>query len=111
MKYARPPPPPPGGPTVDRFTKQGILESALKRAGFKDVQEQHLTIRGVWPGPPEEAWTAFSEIAAPFRTMIAGLPTAEREKAIAEVVAGLWKHSNGKVVEYPMIVVLGTGAR
>jgi ubiquinone/menaquinone biosynthesis C-methylase UbiE len=111
MKYARPPPQPPGSPKVDRFAPQGTLKAALNDSGFREVNEEHLALRGVWAGPPEELWTAFSEIAAPFRSMISNLGPAEREQAIGEVLAGLRSHYDGNVVAFPLLVVVGTGVR
>jgi SAM-dependent methyltransferase len=111
LRYAKPPPRPPGGPAVDRFAERGTLGTALEEAGFRDVSEEHLALRGVWPGPPEEVWSAFSEIAAPFREMIAGLSESDRKKAVGEVLDGLRRHSNGKTVEYPLQVVVGSGVR
>ncbi len=111
QRHVKPPPPPPGAPAPDRFAQPGTLKQALERAGFREVAEEHRTLRGVWPGPPEEGWEAFSEIAAPFRAMIEGLEAAEREQLVGEVIRGLRGYYDGKVVDFPLLVVLGTGIR
>src|SRR5262249_40185489 len=76
------PPPPPGAPHPFRFASQGSLSQEFERAGFKLIDEQLRTINCAWPGPPEELWEHFREIAAGFRPIMNSLPPDQRQQAI-----------------------------
>ncbi len=43
--------------------------------------------------------------------MLSNLSPSERERAIGEALAGLRQFSDGSVVEFPLLVVVGTGVR
>ena len=73
MKYIEAPSPDPDAPHAFMFGERGLLESRLKAAGLADVREEVRTITGRWEGTPEEYWQQFTEVAAPFRPLIAKL--------------------------------------
>jgi hypothetical protein len=93
------------------FGERGLLENRLKAAGFSDVREEVRIITGRWEGSPEDYWQQFTEVAAPFRPLIAKLTPETRAKAEAEIFAGLRKLSDGKVLTMPLEIVIGTGAQ
>ena len=106
-----PPPPPPGAPTPFKFAPSGTLAGELRAAGFTHVDEETQTVSLPWPGPPEELWQHFRDIAAPFRPLIDGLSEAEREAAIGEVLAGLRQFYDGERVNTPASIVVASAVR
>jgi SAM-dependent methyltransferase len=105
------PPPPPGAPQPLRFAQAGSLSAELHAAGFDEVTEESRVIASRWPGPPEEFWQHFYDIAVPFRPVFDGLPPEERERAIGEVLAGFRAHYDGEHVTMPTAIVIATATR
>ncbi len=111
MKYVQAPPPDPDAPHAFMFGERGLLESRLKAAGFADVREEVRTVTGRWDGSPEDYWQQFTEVAAPFRPLIAKLTPETRAKAEAEIFAALREFSDGKGLTMPLEIVIGTGVQ
>ncbi|HXQ26012.1 MAG TPA: class I SAM-dependent methyltransferase [Candidatus Acidoferrales bacterium] len=111
LKYVEAPKPDPDAPHAFMFGERGLLESRLKAAGFADAKEEVRTVQGRWAGSPEEYWKQFTEVAAPFRPLVAKLTPETRVKAEAEILAGLRKLSDGNVLTMPLEIVVGTGVR
>ena len=111
MKYVEAPPPDPDAPHAFMFGERGLLRRRLEEAGFSDAREEVRTVIGHWKGTPEEYWQQFTEVAAPFRPLIAKLTPETRTKAEAEIFAGLRKLSSGKELSMPLEIVVGTGVR
>ena len=110
-KYVEVPPPDPDAPHAFMFGERGLLKSRLEAAGFTQVSEEVRTVPGRWVGPPEQYWQQFTEVAAPFRPLVAKLTGETRAKAEAEIIAGLRKLSDGTAVTMPLEIVVGTGIR
>jgi len=108
LRYVEVPPPPPDSPHVFRFSDQSKLDSLFSQAGFREVRVTKHRISWPWPGSPEEAWQGGSEVAAPFKRIIAATPAEKREEAIAEVIAGIRKFSDGRAVNFPATVLSTT---
>lgn len=106
-----PPPPDPEGPSLFMFGERDRLRHALERAGFTNVHEEARIVNGHWAGPPEEYWEQFSEVAAPFRPLIAQLSPEQKNAAVAEILAALKKFWNGKELNMPLEIVIGSGMR
>jgi ubiquinone/menaquinone biosynthesis C-methylase UbiE len=111
FKRVEVPPPPAGAPQPLRFAQAGSLSAELRDAGFAQVQEEARVIASRWPGPPEELWQHFYEIAAPFVPIFDGLPPAERSAAIGEVIDGFRRYYDGDRVNMPTSIVIATGTR
>lgn len=111
MKYVEAPVPDPDAPHAFMFGERGLLESRLRAAGFTEVREEVRTVTGRWGGSPEDYWRQFTEVAAPFRSLIARLTPETRAKAEAEIFAGLRRLSDGRVVTMPLEIVIGTGTQ
>ncbi len=111
MKYVEAPPPDPDAPHAFMFGERGLLLRRLDEAGFSDAREEVRTVIGHWKGTPEEYWQQFTEVAAPFRPLIAKLTPETRAKAESEIFAGLRKLSDGKELSMPLEIVVGTGVR
>lgn len=110
-KYVDVPPPDPDAPHAFMFGERGLLKSRLEAAGFAQVSEEVRTVPGRWVGPPEQYWQQFTEVAAPFRPLVAKLTGETRTRAEAEILAGLRKLSDGGTITMPLEIVIGTGIR
>jgi SAM-dependent methyltransferase len=110
LKYVEVPPPPPDAPHVFRFADENKLASAITSAGFQDVRVTKHKINWAWPGTPEEAWQGGSELAAPFKRIIAATPPDKRELAIHEAIEGFRRFYDGQAVNIPATVVSATAA-
>lgn len=110
-KYVEMPPPDPEAPHAFMFGERGLLKSKLEAAGFGDVREEVRTVQGRWAGSPEEYWQQFTEVAAPFRPLVARLTGETRARAEAEIFAALREISDGSVITMPLEIVVGTGIR
>ncbi len=106
-----PPPPDPEGPSPFMFGERDRLRRALEAAGFVHVHEEARIVNGPWSGPPEEYWEQFSEVAAPFRPLIAQLSPEKKAEAVAEILTTLKRFWNGKELNMPLEIVIGTGTR
>jgi SAM-dependent methyltransferase len=111
MKHVPEPPPPPDpeGPSLSMFGERDRLRHALEAAGFASVHEEARIVNGHWAGTPEEYWEQFSEVAAPFRPLIAQLTPERKTAAVAEILATLKKFWNGRELNMPLEI--GTGMR
>jgi ubiquinone/menaquinone biosynthesis C-methylase UbiE len=49
-----------------RFGQPGSLSSALKAAGFIQVEEETRSLPWPWPGPPQEMWEQYRRLPHPF---------------------------------------------
>lgn len=110
-KYVEVPPPDPDAPHAFMFGERGLLKSRLEAAGFAQVREEVRTVPGRWNGSAEEYWQQFTEVAAPFRPLVAKLTGETRARAEAEILAGLRKLSDGSTITMPLEIVIGTGVR
>ena len=110
-KYVDVPPPDPDAPHAFMFGERGLLQARLEAAGFTQVREEVRTVQARWTGSPEEYWQQFTEVAAPFRPLIAKLTGEARARAESEILAGLRKFSDGSAITMPLEIVVGTGVR
>ena len=106
-----PPPPDPDGPSLFMFGERDRLRRALEAAGFNNVHEEDRIIAGRWTASIEEYWEQFSEVAAPFRPLIDQLTPEKLARAKAESYAALKKFWNGKELNMPLEIVVGSGSR
>jgi enediyne biosynthesis protein CalE5 len=111
FKYVQPPPSDPDAPHLFMFGERGRLRREMENAGFAKVQEEFRTVPAHWSGTAEEYWEQFSEVAAPFRPLIAKLTPEARRTAVAESVSALNKFSDGDGLTLPLEIVIGTGTR
>jgi SAM-dependent methyltransferase len=111
MKYVEAPPPDPDAPHAFMFGERGLLTTKLKAAGFADAGEEVRTVIGRWDGTPEEYWQQFTEVAAPFRPLIAKLTPETRAKVESEIYAGLRSLGDGAGFSMPLEIVIGTGVK
>ncbi|HET8925954.1 MAG TPA: class I SAM-dependent methyltransferase [Candidatus Acidoferrum sp.] len=108
---APPPPPDPDGPSLFMFGEPGRLRRALESAGFTNVHEEDCIVSGRWADSLEQYWVQFTEVAAPFRPLLDQLTPEKKEQARAESLAELKKFWNGKELNIPLEIVIGSGTR
>ena len=104
LKYVEVPTPPPDAPHVFRFADENKLASVITAAGLQDVRVTKHKINWPWPGTPEEAWQGASELAAPFKRIIAATPPDKRELAIHEAIEGFRRLYDGQAVNIPATI-------
>jgi SAM-dependent methyltransferase len=108
LKHVKVPPPDPDAPHVFRFAEESKLAGVLTSAGFQEVSVAKHKVSWPWPGRAEESWQASSEIAAPFKKMIAALPPDKREEVTQEVINGIRCFYDGQQVNFPASLVSAT---
>ena len=106
-----PPPPDPDAPSLFMFGDRDRLRRTLEAAGFSNVHEEDRIVAGRWASSVEEYWEQFTEVAAPFRPLIDQLTAEKKTQAQAEILAALKKFWNGKELNMPLEIVIGTGIR
>ena len=106
-----PPPPDPDAPSLFMFGDRDRLRRALEAAGFSNVHEEDRIVAGRWASSVEEYWEQFTEVAAPFRPLIDQLTPEKKVQAKTEILAVLKKFWNGKELNMPLEIVIGTGIR
>ena len=106
-----PPPPDPDAPSLFMFGDRDRLRRALEVAGFSNVHEEDRIVAGRWSSSVEEYWEQFTEVAAPFRPLIDQLTPEKKVQAKTEILAVLKKFWNGKELNMPLEIVIGTGIR
>jgi SAM-dependent methyltransferase len=63
-----------------RFGAPGSLSSALREAGFRDIDERQCAVPWNWPGTPEELWAYFQEVTVPFKPLLEAVPERARDE-------------------------------
>ena len=111
FRHVSPPEPVPGAPSPFAFSEPGSLASALRTAGFEDVEEENATIETTFPGSPEQWWGWLADVGAPIQTWMAALPAADRDRAVAEIHAVIRRYYDGEVVRIPANVHVGWGRK
>ncbi len=111
MKYVEAPKPDPDAPHAFMFGERGLLAGKLKAAGFADAREDVRSVKAHWNGTPEEYWQQFTEVAAPFRPLIAKLAPDMRAKVESEIYTGLRSRADRQGFSMPLEIVVGTGVK
>jgi SAM-dependent methyltransferase len=111
MKYVEAPKPDPDAPHAFMFGERGLLTSKLKAAGFAEAREEVRNVKAHWDGTAEEYWQQFTEVAAPFRPLIAKLTPDQRVKVEGEIFTGLRKLADSHGFTMPLEIVIGSGVK
>jgi ubiquinone/menaquinone biosynthesis C-methylase UbiE len=111
FKRVEVPPPLAGAPTPFRYAQEGALSSELERAGFKQVKEETRLIDLPWPGPPEELWQHFYDVAVMFHPLFDSLPADEMKQASQEVITSFRQDYDGNTVNLTGCIVGVTAIR
>src|SRR5262249_13361413 len=111
LKYVTAPEADPDAPSMFMFGVLGRFQTALQLAGFQNAKEEHLTVPGCWSGPLEDYWTQFTEVAAPFRPLLAQLSPQKLTEVRAEVLAGLQNFVRDGQLVIPLQIVLASATK
>lgn len=111
LKYVQAPEPDPDAPSMFMFGVRGRFQNALEQAGYQNAKEEHLTVPGRWSGPLEDYWTQFTEVAAPFRPLLAQLSPQKLAEVRAEVLAGLQRFVRDGQLTIPLQIVLASATK
>ncbi|HEY6338848.1 MAG TPA: class I SAM-dependent methyltransferase [Candidatus Sulfotelmatobacter sp.] len=102
---------PPDGPNPFRYSDLGSLAPILRRAGFRDVEEEIKTVPWTWPGTPEEVWEQAQAVSIPFRPLLERVPADLWPKIHSEVHAAVGQYFDGEKIAFGATVVLVSGKK
>ena len=91
-----------------RFASRGSIGDALRRAGFRSIEEQHGTLPRIWAGSPQDLWQYFQEISALFRALLRAIPANKRTEVAEAVRTALAQGQSGDTITASAQVVLAT---
>ena len=112
MQHVQLPPPEPGTPHPFIFAQAGTLSTALRAAGFAQVQEEVRTIPWVFPGPVASCWESAHEHSGPaLRRFFEALAPERHAQVIREVHAAIRQYYDGQQVNFTARIVLASGRR
>ncbi len=92
-----------------KFARAGSLEVALRDAGFRAIEEKHLTINRVWAGSSRELWEYQQEVGALFQPMFQAITADARPRIDEAVWTALSRFQDGDTITVPVEVVVATG--
>ena len=102
---------PPPAQAMFKFAGRGLLHDVLRRAGFRGVDERHLTFPRIWAGSPEDLWEYFQEVSTPFHPLFEAVPASVRAEIDAAVSAALCRFQTANTITVPAQVVLAIAER
>lgn len=88
------------------FGKRGVLEQAMRNAGFTRVEEQFVTLRWTWPGSPTELWEYFQDVAVPFASLLQLVPDKRRREIDETVIKEIARYYDGERINFTATVNL-----
>jgi len=109
-RRAQLPPPLPGQPGPFSLGSPGVLEQALTRAGFREVQTRVVTAPLRLPSAAECVRFERESFGA-LHQMLAGLTEAERQAAWEEIEQALCTFEGSEGFEGPCELVIGAGIK
>lgn len=100
---------PNGARRMFHFATPGSLQAALHTAGFRAVEERHLTLSRIWTGSLPQLWEYQQEVSTLFHPMLQAIGAALRPHLDEAVCAALGRFQQGDTITIPVHVVLATG--
>src|SRR5579863_1081967 len=101
----------PEGPDPFRYATPGSLAEVLRSAGFRQIEEENVTLPWTWPGTPEEVWEQARAVAVPFRPMLERVPAEKWPEIHEQVHQAVRRYSDGEKVTFGANVVLVSGRK
>jgi ubiquinone/menaquinone biosynthesis C-methylase UbiE len=95
--------------TMFRFAPRGSIGDALRRAGFRHIEERHVTLPRIWAGSPQDLWQYFQEISTLFHPLLRAIPANMRSEVGEAVGIALAQFQSGNTITAPAQVVLAAG--
>ena len=101
---------PPAAHSTFQFGKPNKLANALRDAGFEHIDERQCTVPWNWPGTPEDLWSYFQDVTAPFKPLLHAIPDSARPKVDAEVFRALHSRYHDGEVRFDAHIALATAS-
>jgi SAM-dependent methyltransferase len=105
------PMPPADMPFPLRFATPNVMADALRSAGLREVEEENAIVSSAWPGPPEEVWKAFYDMAVPMRPYLDSFSPEDRAAAFQEALAILPRDRDPKRTDLTLSVNFAAGTK
>jgi ubiquinone/menaquinone biosynthesis C-methylase UbiE len=100
-----------GGPDPFKFSQPGSLSSALRQAGFGEIDEQTKQVPWTWPGTAEEVWEQARAVSTPFLPLLERVPASKWDEINREVYREINCYREGDRIKFGAVVVLASGVR
>jgi len=110
FKLARRPLPPPGAPGLFSLSGEGVLDGALRTAGFRNV-ERHVSSGVMRLASAAECMVYLQDTAGAIHTVLAPLEDADRRKAWAEMEEALAQFDRGDGFASPVELIVAAGTK
>jgi ubiquinone/menaquinone biosynthesis C-methylase UbiE len=111
LRHIPAPPDPALGPDVYRFGVPGTLATMFAAAGFREVDEEVLSVPCPWPGDAVHFWQALPDHGWRVNELIKSVPSDHHQRVTTEVVAALRLHERDGVLHLTTPIVLASGKR
>ncbi len=102
---------PDSGRNMFKFGEPGTLTHALQNAGFEHAKEVQSEVAWNWPGTPEDLWSYFQDVTAPFKPLFQSVPQASRGDVDQAVLAELHRRFDGEFVRFNARIVLASAIK
>jgi SAM-dependent methyltransferase len=99
----------PGGPNPFKFGQPGGLSAVLRKAGFRNVEEEMKSLPWTWPGTAEEVWEQAQAVTTPFLPLLQRIPAEKRAEIDRDVITAIQQYADGGSIKFGAIVVLASG--
>ena len=101
---------PPEPPLPPGFAAPGALAAALREAGLAAEQET-VTLRLPYPGPPEDFLAWYRGAVAPFDRQLGRLPPEKRAAVLDDALAAIGRYDDGRHLNFSAPVVVAVAVR
>lgn len=101
----------PGGPDPFKFSQPGSLSSALRKAGFREVEEQTKQVPWTWPGTAEEVWEQARAVSTPFLPLLERVPPDKWDVINGEIYRAINRYREEDSIKFGALVVLASGKK
>jgi ubiquinone/menaquinone biosynthesis C-methylase UbiE len=101
----------PGGPDPFKFSQPGSLSSALRQAGFREVEEQTKEVPWTWPGTAEEVWEQARAASTPFLPLLERVPAGKWDEINGEIYRAINRYREGDSIKFGALIVLASGKK
>ena len=102
---------PESGKKVFVFGEAGLLPHAFRNAGFTRIEERLVQVPYIWPGPPEEIWEYFQNVAVPFAPLMQSISEDNHKQIDEAVLQEIGRYYDGKETKLTAMVNITTAAK
>ncbi|MFZ1916226.1 MAG: methyltransferase domain-containing protein [Terriglobales bacterium] len=98
-----------GGADPFRFSAPGSLTTAMRSAGFQEVEESTRNLPWTWLGDAEEVFEYACALSVPFRPMLERVPEQMWPAIRADARAAIELYRVGNEIRFGAVIVLASG--